>query len=192
MPPQDGDSPLSYTMEGQRSNVPSSLISRFWAPHWNSVQSLTRFQEEVDGPLRGGDPGVKVLGSRTNEIASKGRAGYYTESEESFHTEEGKFLVLPGYHIYGSEPTSVLSKAVASRATKGYIGLSAADASERGLTEGDRIEIAIGERSLSLPYRAIKGLPQGICVVPVGTEGVGYVGVPALGDLVTANERGNR
>ncbi|HUX20921.1 MAG TPA: molybdopterin-dependent oxidoreductase [Spirochaetia bacterium] len=192
MPPQDGDSPLSYTMEGRRSNVPPALVSRLWAPHWNSVQSLTRFQEEVDGPLRGGDPGIKVIGNTDNKTTSKGSPDYFTDSEESFHTEEGKFLVLPGYHIYGSEPTSVLSKAVAGRATKGYIGLSEADAAERRLNEGDRIDITIDERSLSLPYRPITGLPKGVCVVPVGTEGVGYLAIPALGDLVGAEERGTR
>ena len=32
-------------------------MSRLWAPGWNSVQAITKFQEEIGGPLRGGDPG---------------------------------------------------------------------------------------------------------------------------------------
>ena len=49
-------------MEGYYGeHTPPPLIPRFWAPGWNSVQALTRFQEEVNGPLRGGDPGRRLI-----------------------------------------------------------------------------------------------------------------------------------
>ena len=185
-PPQDPDAPMSYSMEGRRSNVPPAMIARLWAPRWNSVQALTRFQEEVDGPLRGGDPGMKIIG-RDGERPDD--PDYFPESEEAFHTEEGKLLVLPSYHIYGSESTSSLSKAVAQRATKGYIGLSESQAEKQRLTEGTTVKVRVGERTLSLPYRPMKGLPEGVCVVPVGTEGVGYLSTPGWGSF--ADQEGN-
>ncbi len=49
-PPADIDSPLTFSMEGYQKQPPSSLIPRFWAPGWNSVQALNKFQEEVGGP----------------------------------------------------------------------------------------------------------------------------------------------
>ena len=48
-PPEDVDTPLSFTMEGYTGPPPSALQTRFWAPGWNSVQSLNKFQSEVAG-----------------------------------------------------------------------------------------------------------------------------------------------
>jgi NADH-quinone oxidoreductase subunit G len=52
-PPDDPDSPLSFSMEGWEGQPPAAINPNFWAPGWNSIQSLNRFQEEIDGPLRG-------------------------------------------------------------------------------------------------------------------------------------------
>ena len=59
--PDDPDTPLAFSMEGYPGNPPPSLIPRFWAPGWNSVQALNKFQDEVGGPLRGGDPGERLI-----------------------------------------------------------------------------------------------------------------------------------
>ncbi len=59
--PDDPDSPLAYSMEGYQEQPPSSLIPRYWSPGWNSVQALNKFQQEVGGPLRGGDPGKRLI-----------------------------------------------------------------------------------------------------------------------------------
>ncbi|MEX2430808.1 MAG: NADH-quinone oxidoreductase subunit NuoG, partial [Dehalococcoidia bacterium] len=60
-PPEDPDSPLSFTMEGSTAIPPAALVSHYWAPGWNSVQALNKFQEEVGGPNRGGNPGVRLF-----------------------------------------------------------------------------------------------------------------------------------
>src|SRR5262249_15237777 len=60
-PPRDADAPLAHSMEGSPPQPPPSLQPFFWSPGWNSIQSLNRFQEEVGGPLRGGDAGVRLL-----------------------------------------------------------------------------------------------------------------------------------
>jgi len=60
-PADDPDSPLAYSMEGIGEPVPPALIPRIWAPGWNSVQALNKFQEEVAGPLRGDDPGRRLF-----------------------------------------------------------------------------------------------------------------------------------
>ena len=59
--PEDPDTPLAFSMEGDHRQPPSALIPRFWAPGWNSVQSLNKFQQEVGGHLRGGDPGMRLI-----------------------------------------------------------------------------------------------------------------------------------
>ena len=60
-PPEDPDSSLSYTMEGFRGLPPSTMIPFFWSPGWNSVQSINKYQQEIGGPLHGGDPGIRLF-----------------------------------------------------------------------------------------------------------------------------------
>ncbi|MEJ7679737.1 MAG: hypothetical protein WKG06_18150 [Segetibacter sp.] len=55
---QDDDSPLSYTMEGYKGMPPSSAIPFYWAPGWNSVQSVAKCRDEPGGALKGRRPGV--------------------------------------------------------------------------------------------------------------------------------------
>ncbi|MBV8436339.1 MAG: NADH-quinone oxidoreductase subunit NuoG, partial [Silvibacterium sp.] len=60
-PPDDPDSALAFSMESGIGTAPPSLIPFFWAPGWNSIQAVNKFQSEVGGSLRGGDPGVRLV-----------------------------------------------------------------------------------------------------------------------------------
>ncbi|HEX5484022.1 MAG TPA: NADH-quinone oxidoreductase subunit NuoG, partial [Terriglobia bacterium] len=59
-PPGDPDTPLSFSMEGYADQPPPPLTPFFWTPGWNSIQAVNKFQDEIAGPLRGGDPGVRL------------------------------------------------------------------------------------------------------------------------------------
>ena len=50
-PPADPDTPLAFSMEGYQGQPPSSLIPRFWAPGWNSVQSVNKFPKRSRWPV---------------------------------------------------------------------------------------------------------------------------------------------
>ena len=52
---------LSFSMEGYEGQPPAPLISRYWSPGWNSVQALNKYQQEVGGALKGGDPGKRLI-----------------------------------------------------------------------------------------------------------------------------------
>ena len=60
-PPDDPDSPLSFSMEGTPDQPPAALIPFFWSPGWNSIQAINTYQKEIGGPLRGGDAGVRIF-----------------------------------------------------------------------------------------------------------------------------------
>ena len=101
-PPPDPDTPLAFSMEGYPNQPPAALIPRFWAPGWNSVQSVNKFQNEVGGPLRGGDPGRRLL-----EPPAAGKAAYFTQIPPAFVPREDEWYVLPAYHLFrlgGIEP----------------------------------------------------------------------------------------
>ncbi|MFA6111590.1 MAG: NADH-quinone oxidoreductase subunit NuoG, partial [Candidatus Latescibacterota bacterium] len=119
--PQDPDSSLAFSMEGYHGPLPAALAPQHWVPGWNSVQAVTRFQEEINGPLRGGDPGARLL--------SPGPGGPPdgVVPPAPSDRDPGEWLAVPLYHIFGSEELSVRTPALAQRSSRPYVALSPAD-----------------------------------------------------------------
>jgi len=198
--PGDCDSPLAFSMEGYRGGeaAPSALITRYWSPGWNSVQALTRFQQEIGGPLRGGDPGRRLLEPRTPQSPpvpqSPGTAvpGGTRQDLQSGAPREGQLLILPAWHIYGSELLSMGTPGVAQQAPHPYIALSTADAASLQLAQGAHASLQFeGEtpatqtrtavQSVTLAVRIYSELPAGVAMVPAGLAGLPYLPLPAFG-----------
>ena len=172
-PARDNDSPLAFTMEGRLAQPPSSLIPRFWAPGWNSDQSLNKFQMEVGGALRGGDPGVRVL----EPPAHAAQAGYFTASKTAGARRHGTLLLVARHHVFGSEELSVLSRGIASRSPTPYIALRRDDAAALGLKEGQPARVLLqdgkaGAVAVTLPV-VIRELPA-----RGGQRALGCTGMP--------------
>ena len=165
----DPDSSLRYSMEGRVDPEMPSLVTDYWVPGWNSVQSLTRFQEEIGGALRGKIPGAMVV---ENDGSNASHPAYLGAVPAAFAPKNDQFLCLPHAHIYGSEELSSMAPAVASRAPAPYVGISVEDASRHGVEAGTvitvRVESEDGPRTL--PARLIPGLPAGIIVLPAGID----------------------
>jgi NADH-quinone oxidoreductase subunit G len=105
-PPEDLDSPLSFSMEGYGDQPPAPLIPRYWSPGWNSVQAVNKFQQEVGGPLKGGDPGKRLI-----EPMQKGKPEYFTGIPAEPAAGRGQ-PPAPEHHIFGSEELSAQSPAI--------------------------------------------------------------------------------
>ena len=100
-PPDDPDAPLSFSMEGYHGPPPPALTPFFWAPGWNSVQAVNKFQEEVGGPLRGGDPGVRLF-----EPPARDATRYFDGIPPPFASAAGEWLLcaaLPHFRQRGTE-----------------------------------------------------------------------------------------
>jgi NADH-quinone oxidoreductase subunit G len=172
-PPDDPDSPLSFSMEGYEGIPPSSLITRFWSPGWNSVQSLNKFQSEVGGPLRGGDPGKRLI-----EPGKDIEASYFHEVPLPFKPRGGKLLIVPLYHIFGSEEFSILSSGIAELAPEPYLGLRADEMDEMQIQEGQEAEVTLNGLVLHLPVKCMSTLPPGTAGLPVGLPGLPWISLP--------------
>jgi NADH-quinone oxidoreductase subunit G len=108
-PADDPDTPLSFSMEGYEGQPPAALISRYWSPGWNSVSALNKFQQELGGPLTGGDPGKRLI-----EPKPGGKPGYFTSAPSK--ALPGQEQTPPQYDIFKSEELSAQSPAIIERA----------------------------------------------------------------------------
>lgn len=154
-PPDDPDSPLAFSMEGDPRLPPAGLIARYWSPGWNSVQALTRFQQEVGGALRGGDPGARLF-----EPATTLSGRYFDDIPSAYEPVRDEWLVLSVHHIFGSDRLSMETAGVAELAPDPYIAVNPDDATELGISGGDTVELEIGGRTATLPARITPGLPR--------------------------------
>ena len=165
-PPGDNDSALAFSMEGYHGVPPPALIPRLWAPGWNSVQAFSRYQAEVGGPLKGGDPGKRMI-----EVDKDAKIVYFTRVPDAFRRREGEWLVVPLHHIFGSEELSILSPGIAELAPTPYVALSANDAGSLGVSAGEEVEVSAAGMARRLPVKVVPSLPEGIAGLPAGLKG---------------------
>ena len=178
-PPDDSDSALSYTMEGFRGLPPSSMIPFFWSPGWNSVQSTNKYQDEVGGSLKGGDPGVRLVSHNDQK-----QFEYFKFIREPVERSMRKFEVVPLYFIFGSEELSAKGEAVSKRIPPLHAVLSVKDASRLQIAAGDRISVVLSERQQQLTVRLSATLPDGLIGVPFGLDDLPYFDVPSTTEVL--------
>ncbi len=175
-PPPDPDSPLAFTMEGFEGKPPAPLIQRFWSPGWNSVQSLNKFQDEVGGSLRGGPTGRRL-------IEPGNQAEYASQIPGGFERRADEWLIVPRYHIFGSDPLSMFTPGVAELAPKAYLAMNPDDALRLGVTEGTNLVLTFNGQQVTLPLKVLAGLPLGLAGLPMGLPGVPIIDLPAWGKI---------
>jgi NADH-quinone oxidoreductase subunit G len=173
-PPTDLDTPLAFSMEGYERQPPPPLIPFFWAPGWNSPQAINKFQSEIGGSLRGGDPGIRLF-----EPVADGSVAFSQHSPEAFRARDGAWLLVPLYHIFGTEELSALAPAVAERMPAPCLALSRTDAAALHVGPGDTVTCALGSLTQRLPVRVEPGLPPGIAGLPVGLPAFRGMSLPA-------------
>jgi NADH-quinone oxidoreductase subunit G len=171
-PPEDPDSPMSFSMEGYPGKPPSSLIPFFWAPSWNSIQATAKFQQEVGGELRGGDPGLRLI----EPADAKPVYGGLPAPPER---REGEWLAVPLYHIFGSDELSMLSPAVAERAAQPYLALHPDDAAALQLAAGAQAEVRINGSVHRLPVQLAAEIARGLAGIPAGLPQTKELQLPA-------------
>jgi NADH-quinone oxidoreductase subunit G len=163
IPEPDPDTPFVHSAEGLHDQkVPGALAPRFWAPGWNSMQALTRFQDEVNGPLRGGNPGRRLL--------EPGGGGGERRGERPIlqAPAKGELWVVPVPRTFGSEELSRLAPAIAERTAPAALWLHPEEAGALGVGEGDAVDLHAGGAARRLPVRLHSGVARGVAAVPLG------------------------
>jgi len=176
-PDEDCDSPLAFSMEGARNAVPSPLIPDFWAPGWNSIQALNKFQDEVGGPLRDERPGIRLIGTRNGT-----KPPYFADISPPFERRHDQWLILPLYHIFGSEELSARSNPIMERMPNPYLALSTEDPAVQQVAEGREVSLILGERLFRLPVLLTPSITPGVAGLPV-LPALAGVSLPAWGQI---------
>jgi NADH-quinone oxidoreductase subunit G len=173
-PTDDSDSALSYSMEGNPDQPPAALIPFAWAPGWNSYQAWNKFQEEIAGPLRGGNPGVRLI-----EPPVHPRQQYLREVPGRFQPRTGEWLLVPLYHIFGSEELSVYSPGVKQLSPHAYVAVNNQDAERLGVHSDDLVEFTVADTAYRVPLKIRADLPENLAGIPAGIDFLRGISLPA-------------
>ncbi|MFT6434498.1 MAG: NADH-quinone oxidoreductase subunit G [Candidatus Azotimanducaceae bacterium] len=120
--PEDSESALAFTMEGNQQQAPVSLRAYTWSPRWNSNQSIHKFQSEVGGP-------DKTTVAKSILFHQRPALTPYPLSA---NTDEPQYVVGQ-HHIFGSDPISNEAEELASLAPTPYAKMNTATALSLGL-----------------------------------------------------------
>jgi NADH-quinone oxidoreductase subunit G len=181
--PQDADTALAFSMEGhdgtQAGTRPGALIPYAWAPGWNSPQAWNKFQDEVGGQLRGGDPGVRLIEAAADGTKSK----YFEAIPSAFVARAGEWTLVSLAHIFGSDELSARAAPLASLIPAPYVALNPADADTLGATDEAILEVTLPSGPVRLPLQRRKSLPQGTVGLAVGVPGTPWFAAGAITTL---------
>ena len=181
-PPDDTDSPLAFSMEGSAAEPPPPLIPRYWAPGWNSVQSIYKYRFAAGSASPGDRPGARLL-----EPAVAAAPAFFTPRPQQ-EPPPGKLLVVPLYHVFGSEELSALAPGIARLSPAPYLALHPAEAEKHGLQGSGTAAIVLDGREISLPLRLDPSLPAGVAGLPAGLPALPGITLPAWGTLLSARK----
>ncbi|WP_315290817.1 NADH-quinone oxidoreductase subunit NuoG [Ectopseudomonas oleovorans] len=164
--PQDQDTAFAFSMEGYAgSKEDRQQIPFAWSPGWNSPQAWNKFQDEVGGHLRAGDPGVRLLEAAGNVLP-------WFAVNAAFNPAAGTWQVAPLHHLFGSEENSARAKPIQERMPEPYVALAREEATRLGVNDGALLALRVNGQALRLPLQVRDDLPVGLVGLPVGLPGI--------------------
>ncbi len=131
--PQDTDSILSFSMEGVSPLKDATILGSSWAPAWNSNQSITKFQDEVNGELKQCHTGSLLF--------ERSESGDYLAPSIEGNADAQGLAVTQAFQIFGSDELSAHTHTVQERMTGPYVSLAPADAEALGVASGDSVSL---------------------------------------------------
>ncbi|WP_430445388.1 MAG: NADH-quinone oxidoreductase subunit NuoG [Pseudomonas piscis] len=165
--PQDPDTAFAYSMEGYSGSAePRSQVPFAWSPGWNSPQAWNKFQDEVGGHLRAGDPGTRLIESQGDRLS------WFTSAPKAFSPAQGTWQAVPFYHLFGSEENSSKAAPVQERIPAAYVALAKSEADRLGVNDGAMLAVSLAGQTLRLPLRINEELGAGLVALPVGLAGI--------------------
>jgi len=163
---QDPDSPFNFSMEGYAgARQPLPQVPFAWAPGWNSPSAWNKFQDEVGGKLRAGDPGRRLLEVTVDTL------GWFSAIPASFKAQEA-LQVVNYAQLFGGEELSARSPVIQARMNDPELVLNPADATRLKLSDGHQVSFSWGGSHWQLRLRLSEQLSAGLVGLPLGVHGL--------------------
>ncbi|PZX00743.1 NADH dehydrogenase subunit G [Pseudomonas sp. 478] len=164
---QDNDTAFSFSMEGYSGSVePRQQVPFAWSPGWNSPQAWNKFQDEVGGHIRAGDPGTRLIESTGDSL------NWFASVPRAFNPAPGTWQVVPFFHLFGSEENSSKAAPVQERIPAAYVSLAKSEADRLGVNDGALLSLSVAGQTLRLPLRINEELGAGLVALPAGFAGI--------------------
>ncbi|ETK20608.1 NADH dehydrogenase subunit G [Pseudomonas sp. FH4] len=165
--PQDNDTAFAFSMEGYSGSVePRQQVPFAWSPGWNSPQAWNKFQDEVGGHIRAGDPGTRLIESTGDSL------NWFAGVPRPFNPAQGTWQVVPFFHLFGSEENSSKAAPVQERIPAAYVALAKSEADRLGVNDGALLSLNVAGQTLRLPLRINDELGAGLVALPKGIAGI--------------------
>ncbi|WP_223518223.1 NADH-quinone oxidoreductase subunit NuoG [Pseudomonas sp. GL-B-19] len=165
--PQDNDTAFNFSMEGYSGSVePRQQVPFAWSPGWNSPQAWNKFQDEVGGHIRAGDPGTRLIESTGDSL------NWFAAVPRAFNPAPGTWQVVPFFHLLGSEENSSKAAPVQERIPAAYVALAKSEADRLGVNDGAMLSLNVAGQTLRLPLRINEELGAGLVALPAGIAGI--------------------
>ncbi|GLK89659.1 NADH-quinone oxidoreductase subunit NuoG [Pseudomonas turukhanskensis] len=165
--PQDQDTAFAFSMEGYSGSAePRQQVPFAWSPGWNSPQAWNKFQDEVGGHLRAGDPGTRLIESKGDGLS------WFATAPGAFNPAPGTWQVVPVHHLFGSEENSSRAAPVQQRIPEAYVAVASSEAARLGVNDGALVSLNVAGQTLRLPLRVSEELSAGLVALPVGLAGI--------------------
>ncbi|MBL0474242.1 NADH-quinone oxidoreductase subunit NuoG [Aeromonas veronii] len=169
---QDPDSPFNFSMEGYAgARQPLPQVPFAWAPGWNSPSAWNKFQDEVGGKLRAGDPGRRLLEATDPQAEGKELLGWFTTIPAPFKAAEA-LQVVNYAQLFGGEELSARSPVIQARMTEPELVLNPLDAQRLALHGGSQVSFSWGGSHWQLRLRLSEQLSAGLVGLPLGVNGL--------------------
>ncbi|XRX43222.1 MAG: NADH-quinone oxidoreductase subunit NuoG [Buchnera aphidicola (Tetraneura sorini)] len=169
--PIDINSMFSFSMEGNNQlSYSSSQIPFSWFPGWNSSQSWNKFQDEIGGNLKNGNPGIRIFNDLKNcDIKN---INFIPNLKETI-IDKNNFLVVPYYTLFNNEELSNRSELIRKNFSKeNFARISIADSKKLDLFEGDMIQFYYLDTKFILHIKISKFLKSGQIGLSVGNSSI--------------------
>lgn len=164
---QDNDTAFAFSMEGYSGSVePRQQVPFAWSPGWNSPQAWNKFQDEVGGHIRAGDPGTRLIESTGDSL------NWFASVPRAFNPAPGTWQVVPFFHLFGSEENSSKAAPVQERIPAAYVSLAKSEADRLGVNDGALLSLNVAGQTLRLPLRINEELGAGLVALPAGIAGI--------------------
>jgi NADH-quinone oxidoreductase subunit G len=152
LPSTDPDSGMGWTMEGLRGDAAATAVATSpLRPGLASVSAAYAAQSTIGGPLKGGDPGIRLLAPGDGADAGTPLADPPADGDG--------LIVMPLHDPFAATETDRASAPLAARAPAPRLVLHPADAAALGLAAG--AAVTLDGRPGPAPLTLDPALPRG-------------------------------